>query len=288
MTATTPTTLQTLPGEIRNQIFSLLLPRKSDCITLQRQAQHHPRLAQVPRTARPREPSYFRAFITTPRTKENEEEPAQLHPISIALLRTCKQFRRECAESLKWEDHKFVFDAGVLKDYDSDMDLGLHPELPFELITDLEVEYRPSVTESNFDLVKCMMNILQVMAEEGNLKAITIKAFHSTGSHPIDPTQPINRMIKPFDRHPHLYWGPVWDKYQVKRKWVVTEGAVRYFMRRLNTLEDLCGAAGMVHRFIEGEFWMAEKLCWDNGIQVAVLEEDEPGRITERKLLKSF
>jgi len=146
-------TLVTIPAEIRNAIFSHLLPSPSDRLTMERD--------NLSVQSKPHALIY------------HEKKGIKNQRISIALLRTCKQFHKECKGLLDWTQYSFVFDCFHLARC---VDESRHfPTSTFKHIRDIELQYDPY--EDGHRGVECL-GLLARCVEQDSLKDFTITTIY--------------------------------------------------------------------------------------------------------------
>jgi len=155
-----PSTLLKLPAEIRNEIIGLAIPA-SDRMTLRRRNRIYSR---------------FQIFTISPRIQGCDKASTELTPVSIAILKTCKQIYHEWAGSLRWTKLIFLFDSTTLLKYINELELTYAPPLPFQHITNLEVEFE--YLSGHLKIYSCLKE-LDKLVKEGSLKSLTLKAFYN-------------------------------------------------------------------------------------------------------------
>jgi len=249
-------TLLTLPAEIRNAIFGLVLPEPSSCLTLRRQKPL---------------PLKFKTFEVKPDDRVNDKVPVRT--ICVALLRTCKQTNLECTELLRWTEHKFIFDSIPLSKCIRQLVDSRFPALPFRHIRDLEVQFEP------FSWDTCLGECLGKLGEwveGGFLKSLTLKAFFFKKNYPYQVQ----------NRSTHFQWAYTQLQkalntaeaarrgtflpdglQQIERKLVFTKEAMEFVVTGLSPHEMIKAARMCVsfHMAFGGEFWIGEELLWKDG-----------------------
>ena len=248
-----PPTLLTLPPEIRNIIFDMVLVVPSGRITLQR---------TEPKTLD--QPALLKIRILE---KSQPGNPGSATgEISLSFLRACKQIYTECKDLL-WTRNTFVFRALALW-VDISVQSILHQltlsDPPYRHIVHLEM-----YSDLGQDNVAKHFSLLGKWIRQGAaLESLTVKIAHCgiSGTRPygsasqgffklalIDSVSAVQTVI-PDDTHAALQ--------QLDRKLVVTKTFEDYlcsaFLGRIKSVEIV----QEMHKAFGGEMWVGEKLWW--------------------------
>lgn len=247
-----PPTLVTIPAEIRNAIFGLLLPSPSDRITMERKTQS---ISSKPH-----------ALIY------HEQKDIKNQPISVALLRTCKQIREECKGILDWSQYTFVFNTSRLAGCVDEIEN--FPTLPFKHIRDMELHYDPY--QDHLDGVECL-RLLGRCVEQGSLKSFTIQALYEGnalhGNGRIWGQQICGQSLRFRVRSSFL--GHNGELTKLKKRPVIPENLFRLFLYIISyrPVWLFAGIAEAMHQILGGELWVGDTCCWVNRVRVGTVPE---------------
>jgi len=250
-----PPTLLTLPAEIRNIIFGMILVNCSGRVTLHR--------------GEPKNPGQCASLKVRTLEESQPGDPEHVtNEISLAFLGACKQIHMDCKDLL-WTRHTFVF---------RDMDLlrvNSHQasffQLPYRHIRHLEV---------NSDLLVGFMGlIMELLAkwvlQGAALRTFTVKVFLSrrprnlpylSGSMVLHQLKVMGQLLEINTANSE---GCKLALQKLDRKLFITTKLEDYLRPVYRGGVDFEKVVQEMHQAFGGELWIGEKLCWKDGEQVA-------------------